>query len=72
MIRAVQKVRERLLRATAALARANVPYAVIGGNAISSGTRGASGGSTAKPRHHGRWVLTRVANWSRFGPVMPW
>jgi hypothetical protein len=32
--RAVMKVRERLLRAAAALDRAGVPYAVIGGNAV--------------------------------------
>ncbi len=34
MIRAVEKVRERLLRATAALERAGVAYAVVGGNAV--------------------------------------
>jgi hypothetical protein len=34
MVRAVQDVRDRMLRATAALDAANVPYAVIGGNAI--------------------------------------
>src|SRR5260370_1306226 len=33
MIRAVEKVRERLLRATAALDKAGVPYAVVGRNA---------------------------------------
>jgi hypothetical protein len=32
--RAVEKVRERLLRSTAALEAAGVPYAVIGGNAV--------------------------------------
>ena len=32
--RAVEKVRDRLLRATAALEAASVPYAVIGGNAV--------------------------------------
>lgn len=36
MIRAVKKVRERLLRATAALEQAGVPYAVIGGNAVAA------------------------------------
>jgi hypothetical protein len=36
MERAVAKVRERLLRATAALSQANVPYAVVGGNAVAS------------------------------------
>ena len=36
MIRAVEKVRERLLRATAALEKAGVPYAVIGGNAVAA------------------------------------
>jgi hypothetical protein len=34
MVRAVEKVRERLLRATAALEKAEVPYAVAGGNAV--------------------------------------
>lgn len=32
--RAVEKVRDRLLRSTAALGEAGVPYAVIGGNAV--------------------------------------
>jgi hypothetical protein len=36
MVRAVEKVRERLLRATAALESAGVPYAVIGGNAVAA------------------------------------
>jgi hypothetical protein len=34
MERAVLKVKERLLRATAALDQAGIPYAVIGGNAV--------------------------------------
>ena len=34
MERAVEKVRSRLLRSTAALEGAGVPYAVIGGNAV--------------------------------------
>jgi hypothetical protein len=34
MVRAVQDVRDRLLRATSALDAAGVPYAVIGGNAV--------------------------------------
>ncbi|MGO9115264.1 MAG: hypothetical protein ACLP9L_39125, partial [Thermoguttaceae bacterium] len=36
MERAVAKVRERLLRAIAALNQAKVPYAVVGGNAVAS------------------------------------
>jgi len=36
MARAVQKVRDRLMRATAALERAGVPYAVAGGNAVAA------------------------------------
>ena len=36
MIQAVEKVRERLLRAAAALNRAAVPYAIIGGNAVAA------------------------------------
>jgi len=34
MERAVERVRDRLLRSTAALEAAAVPYAVIGGNAV--------------------------------------
>jgi hypothetical protein len=36
MERAVAKVRERLLRATAVLHKAGVPYAVVGGHAVAS------------------------------------
>jgi hypothetical protein len=36
MIRAVERVRDRLLRATAALEQAKVPYAVVGGNAVAA------------------------------------
>jgi hypothetical protein len=36
MIEAVQAVRERALRATAALERAGIPYAVAGGNAVAA------------------------------------
>src|SRR5205085_11240946 len=36
MERAVEKVRERLLRAAGALERAGVPYAVVGGNAVAA------------------------------------
>lgn len=36
MVRAVEKVRERLLRATAALEKAGIPYAVVGGNAVAA------------------------------------
>ncbi len=36
MIRAVEKVRERLFRTTAALEQVGVPYAVIGGNAVAA------------------------------------
>lgn len=36
MVSAVEKVRERLLRATAALDRAGVAYAVAGGNAVAA------------------------------------
>jgi hypothetical protein len=34
MVRAVEKVRERLLRTSAALEAAGIPYAVVGGNAV--------------------------------------
>jgi hypothetical protein len=36
MVRAVEKVRERLLRATSTLDAAGVPYAVAGGNAVAA------------------------------------
>jgi len=36
MVRAVERVRERLLRAAGALEKAGVPYAVAGGNAVAS------------------------------------
>src|SRR2546423_9624000 len=36
MVLAVERVRDRLLRATAALEAAGVPYAVIGGNAVAA------------------------------------
>lgn len=36
MIRAVEKVRERLLRATSVLEQAGVAYAVVGGNAVAA------------------------------------
>jgi hypothetical protein len=36
MVRAVERVRDRLLRATSALEQAQVPYAVVGGNAVAA------------------------------------
>ncbi len=36
MIRAVEKVRERVLRAASALEKADIPYAVAGGNAVAA------------------------------------
>jgi hypothetical protein len=36
MVRAVEKVRERLHRAAAALEAARIPYAVVGGNAVAT------------------------------------
>jgi hypothetical protein len=36
MFSAVEKVRDRLLRATATLEQAGIPYAVIGGNAVAA------------------------------------
>lgn len=36
MIEAVEAVRQRALRSTSALAAANIPYAVIGGNAVAA------------------------------------
>jgi hypothetical protein len=36
MIRAVENVKERLLRAASALEKAGIPYAVVGGNAVAA------------------------------------
>jgi hypothetical protein len=36
MVRAAEKVRERLRRAAGALEAAAIPYAVIGGNAVAA------------------------------------
>ena len=36
MVHAVERVRERLLRATSALERAEIPYAVVGDNAVAA------------------------------------
>ena len=36
MIRAVEKVRQRVLRAASALEKAGIPYAVAGGNAVAA------------------------------------
>lgn len=36
MVRAVERVRQRLLRASTALEQAGVPYAVVGGNAVAA------------------------------------
>src|SRR5437762_8082454 len=36
MVTAVEKVRDRLRRATAALEQAHIPYAVAGGNAVAA------------------------------------
>ncbi len=36
MVRAVEKVRERLVRAASALEKARIPYAVVGGNAVAA------------------------------------
>lgn len=36
MVNAVERVRQRLLRATQVLEQANIPYAVIGGNAVAA------------------------------------
>ncbi|MGL6094486.1 MAG: hypothetical protein ACRC7O_01625, partial [Fimbriiglobus sp.] len=36
MVRAVEQVKERLLRSTAVLAAETIPYAVIGGNAVAA------------------------------------
>ena len=56
MERAVAKVRERLLRATAALNQAGVSYAVVGGNAVASWVATVDEGAV---RHGGPQVLGR-------------
>ncbi len=36
MVNAVERVRDRMLRAAAALEKAKIPYAVVGGNAVAA------------------------------------
>src|ERR1700737_135138 len=50
MERAGAKVRERLLRATAALNQVGVPYAVVGGNAVASWVATADEGAVRNTR----------------------
>jgi hypothetical protein len=50
MERAVAKVRERLLRATAILNRAGVPYAVVGGHAVASWVASIDAGAVRNTR----------------------
>src|ERR1700730_6666459 len=56
MERAVTKVRERLLRATAALNQAGVPYAVVDGNAVASGGATVDEGAARATRDVARLV----------------
>lgn len=42
MIRAVEKVRERLLRATSTLESAGIPFAVVDGNAVAAWSHGST------------------------------
>jgi hypothetical protein len=66
MERAVAKVRERLLRATAALNQAGVPYAVVGGNAVASGVarvdEGAGRNTPGIELLIQRWSLPRIVD----------
>lgn len=50
MERAVAKVRERLLRATAVLNQAGLPYAVVGGHAVASWVASADEGAVRNTR----------------------
>lgn len=50
MVKAVEKVRERLHRSAAALAAGNVPYAVIGGNAVAAWVAKVDEGSVRNTR----------------------
>lgn len=63
MERAVAKVRERLLRATAALNQANIPYAVVGGNAVASWVATVDEGAVRNTRDVD--ILVRRADLSR-------
>jgi hypothetical protein len=67
MERAVAKVRERLLRATAALNQAGVPYAVVGGNAVASWVATVDEGAVRNTRdvdllvRRGDWPVIKAA-----------
>jgi hypothetical protein len=50
MERAVAKVRDRLLRATAILNQASIPYAVVGGHAVASWVATVDGGAVRNTR----------------------
>lgn len=50
MVRAVEKVRERLLRSCRALEAAGVPYAVVGGNAVGAWVGKIDAGSVRNTR----------------------
>ena len=50
MVEAVQAVRERSLRATAALERAGIPYAMAGGNAVAAWVSTTAAASTTATR----------------------
>jgi nitrogen regulatory protein PII len=63
MERAVTKVRERLLRATAALNQASIPYAVVGGNAVASWVATVDEGAVRNTRDVD--ILVRRADLSR-------
>src|SRR5258708_36344866 len=66
MVRAVEKVRERLLRATSALDAQRIPYAVVGGNAVAVWVAPGDEGAVRNTRH-GDILLLR----SGFGGAKP-
>src|SRR5260370_7067727 len=68
MERAVAKVRERLLRATAALNQAGVPYAVVGGNAVASWVATVDEGAIRNTRDVD--LLVRRSAWPTITPPL--
>jgi hypothetical protein len=71
MERAVAKVRERLLRAAAALDQAHVPYAVVGGNAVASWVATVDDGAVRTTRGVHFLVRRRSAH-DHSGPRTGW
>lgn len=74
MEHAVAKVRDRLLRVTAALNQAGIPYAVVGGNAVASWVATVDEGAVRQSLRGARkrdWSCRRIATPGRLSGLAP-